>query len=65
MVELGDKVRFAPHAFLTAGGHEAQLFGVSAYRQTGEVCYINHEHGYYRVRYLIQGAPQYECFKMQ
>lgn len=64
MVELGDKVRFAPHAFLTSSGCESALFGVAEYRQTGEVCYINQEHGWYRVRYLIQGQPQYECFKI-
>lgn len=64
MIELGDKVRFAPHAFLTANGHDAALFGVAGQQQTGEVCYINQAHGWYRVRYMIQGQPQHECFRI-
>lgn len=60
---LGDKVRFAPSAFLTANGYEQQIFGVAACRQDGEVCYINEAHHYYRVRYAPQGVAQYECFK--
>ena len=63
MPKLGDKIRFAPSAFLSTKGHEQDIFGVAAYRQDGEICYINNTHRYYRVRYATQGAAQYECFK--
>ena len=63
MPKLGDKIRFAPSAFLSANGYEQQMFGVAAYRQDGEICYINRAHRYYRVVFYPQGKAQYECFK--
>lgn len=60
---LGDRFKFAPSAFLSASGYELDVFKVAAYKQDGEVCYINEAHRYYRVVYYPQGKAQYECFK--
>lgn len=62
-VSIGDKIRFAPHAFLTASGAEQKLYGAAAYRQTGEVCLIHEAHGWFRAKYTIQGKAHYECFR--
>ena len=60
---LGDRITFAPSAFLSKTGYEQDIFGVADYRQTGEVCYINWAHRYFRVVFYPQGEAQYECFK--
>ena len=63
MPKLGDKIRFAPSAFLSTKGYELDVFNVAAYKQDGEVCYINEAHRYCRVVFYPQGKAQYECFK--
>ena len=60
---IGDKIKFAPTAFLSASGYEQEIFKVASYRQEGVICYINRSHRYYRVVFYPQGKAQYECFK--
>lgn len=64
MVKLGDTIRFKPAAWTTMG---AKMVWAGEYipgKTEGKVVYINHRHGWYRVRYEAHGIVFYECFKI-
>lgn len=62
MIEIGDKIRFKPAAWLD--NPEAYSFVTKQREVTGTVCYINEPHRYYRVVYeRAPGCIGYECFK--
>lgn len=62
MVEIGDAIRFKPTAFMTEGALTS--FNNAPVEVTGRVCYINYEHGFYRVRAEVEGGVLHECFKI-
>ena len=69
-VKLGDKITFKPACFddLTQAARfrfyteEARAKYVT--EVTGRVCMIHHSHGWYRVRYFVNGRVNYECFRI-
>lgn len=62
MIEVGDKLSFKPMSFLErVSENQTQFFG-AVITVTGTVERIHAEHGWYRVRYEVNGITQYECF---
>lgn len=60
MIEVGDKVRFIPGAFL----EHSENFAEELRREvTGTVIQVNEEHRWYRVEYDMPGYIGHECFK--
>lgn len=61
--EIGEPFTWVPSGFCEM--EEQHALRVGALRTvTGEVVYVNREHGYYRVRaQLPGGAVLHECFK--
>lgn len=65
MVQVGDKIRFRPHAWLNVGD-DKRWAGVDIPDMvTGRVVYINEAHGIYRVEYDCHGLTQHETFKLE
>lgn len=66
MIRIGDTLRFAPTAFVTAS---EMTQAHTRYRPkypvkvTGTVCGIHRGHRWYRVRFAVNGCTMYECFK--
>lgn len=64
MIQVGEKIRFRPHAWLNVG--EDSLWGSDIPDMvTGTVVMVNEEHGIYRVAYDCHGLTQYETFKLE
>ena len=65
MIEPGDKRSFVPAGF-TAQVKDADRVRYEAVDiVTGEVEYINREHGFYRVAYKVRGLVFHECFPLE
>ena len=62
MAEIGDKMRFIPHAFVQYKQPEARLAELHV---TGTVTQVHRAHRWVRVEYRMPGVawPCYECFK--
>jgi len=66
MIELGDKRRFVPSAYLAhLNERERARYGCPT-EVTGECVYINAEHRFCRMRFLVrEGLWQHECFPLE
>ena len=63
-VDIGDKLRFTPAAWLEKTSEAARLYHDRISRDVlGVVEYINAAHRFCRVRYEAAGTVQHECFK--
>ena len=63
-VDIGEKIRFIPAAWLEKCSEAAKLYHDRISRDVlGVVEYINTAHRFYRVRYEAAGTVQHECFK--
>ncbi len=60
-MEVGDSYTFIPHAFL-ANEASPMLTLNSPTKVTGEIVQINRRGNWFRVRYLLKGRAQHECF---
>lgn len=60
-MEVGDSYTFIPHAFL-ANEDSPMLARNSPTKVTGEIVQINRRGNWFRVRYLLEGRAQHECF---
>ncbi len=64
MIEVGDKIRFKPAAFLErVSENQVQFYG-AVIAVTGTVERIHAAHGWYRVEYEVNGVTQHECFPL-
>ena len=64
-IQPGDKITFTPHAFIEVDGTKntwAAACGLDT-RVTGTVDYVHAAHGWFRVRYTVNGHILHECFK--
>lgn len=62
MPEIGEKIRFVPHAFVHS---KEEAMPGAVRRVTGTVAQIHAGHRWFRVAYRLPGVtgPCYECFK--
>lgn len=65
MIEIGDKRRFVPCGYVEHVKETDRVRYEAVDIVTGEVEYINREHGFYRMAYTVRGMRFHECFPLE